>query len=247
MSLADLLGGRATETHGLAPTALRAHITEHVDVDAPLPELRVEQRRRIADVVEYLAFRGETRRDDLVELFFRPDDVQKPAQGRYVNGGRWFRELVAPELAALECVDVVDPEATISSWRFTGIDPDAVDDDADPATLDELRATPEYRARGVLDERGVPRRTDERDAVMGLWRRVRGRGEVMADDLGSVQGTGLGVDDVADDLAALPGVERTVDDPDPADLPVETMADVIEGRERLERGAVEVWRAVDDA
>lgn len=248
MSLADLLGGGATETTALAPTALRDEVRERVSVDAPLPGVRAQQRKRIADVVEYLELRGETRRDDLVAMFFEGDGVQAPDQARYVDGRRWFRDLAAPALEGLPFVDVVDPEATVSTWRFTGADPDAlliadrhVDDDA-IGTLAEIRAAPEYRVRGVLDELGIARRSDEREAIRTRWDRLRARGEATADELDLADPDDRDDDSVAADLIELPGVTRTVDEPDPEEIAVDTLADVIEGRERLEAGAIERWR-----
>lgn len=244
MSLADLLGGGATETTALAPPALRDEVRERVSVDAPLPGVRARQRKRIADVVEHLELRGETRRDELVAMFFGGDDVQAPEQARYVDGSRWFRDLAAPQLEQLPFVDVVDPEATVSTWRFIGDhDPDAlliadrhVDDDA-IGTLAEIRATPALRVRGILDERGIARRSDEREAIRKRWERLQARGEAPADELDLA-----GADqDVAAVLEQLPGVTRTVDEPDPEAIPVDTLADVLEGRERLEAGAIERW------
>lgn len=51
-----------------------------------------------------------------------------------------------------------------------------------------------------------------------------------------------GVDGVASDLEQLPGISRTIErPPEPAEIEVETMADVLEGHYRLEADPVEVW------
>lgn len=250
MALRDLVG-RDSSARGLTPDGVSAIIREHRTFDRPSEEPVERTQRMLEGIVEYLQVRDEPHRRELVQLFFEPDTTHAPKQLRYVagTGDEWFADVAAPQLRVLPCVEAVDDG---DSWRFdpSGVDPDShALDDEHVAPIEEVGADPELQTRAALAEQGIERGSDEREALLELVDRLREMDEeVTTDELDGVVGTGLDVEAVADDLAALPGVERTVDEPPaPEDITVETMADVIEGREALEAETTETWRYDPDA
>lgn len=51
------------------------------------------------------------------------------------------------------------------------------------ARLDELRDDPRVRAKRILDDREVPRRSGDREVIVGLWERLASMGEATTEDL----------------------------------------------------------------
>lgn len=240
--------GDAEQPLGLTEDGINAILREHRTFDSPSGAGVAQSHRMLEDILECLQANGEMQRRDLVDRFFEGMSTDNPDQLWYTKhkGDEWFADVAAPQLRALPCV-AGDDEG--EAWRFdpSGIDPEALDDEH-VTSLEELRNDPMRPVEEALDERGIGRRTDERAALRSLWKTIRNRGSVPADELDTVGNTGLSADDVERQLKSLPGIERTVETPpEPEEIPVETMADVLEGHERLEAGAVGVWRFDDDA
>lgn len=114
-------------------------------------------------------------------------------------------------------------------------------------TRDDRRSDPETHVEAALDDLGIPRRSERREAILAFWRALRERGSAPADELdGAVRTASLAA--VAGTLEDLPGVDREADQsPEPEEIDVETMADVIAGREALEAEPTETWRFDDEA
>lgn len=229
---------------GLTEDGINAILREHRTFDSPSGEGLAHTHRMLEDILEHLQVNGEAQRHDLLDRFFQGLSADNPDQLWYPRnkGGEWFADVAAPQLRALPCV-TGDESGDV--WRFdpSGVDPAALDDEH-VTPLAELRGDAEYAAKAKLDDLGVERRTDERKVLRRFWKRIRGNGSVTADTLERAgQGTGVSIEDVAGTLKALPGIERTVEEPPaPEEIAVETMADVLEGYERLEAEPEEVWR-----
>lgn len=253
MAITDLIPSTGGDELALTSSGLQEAVSRHVSiaspndrddrqVEHPIPtETRGRAKRAIVNVLEHLMVRGETDRDTLIEAYFEPNPPPARDQLRYGEhaGDAWWQDVIEPALRDLPCVETADADG--ETWRFTGVAASEYDDEH-VVPLAELRGDPAVAVKATLDERGVARDSLQREAVLSCWRHLQENETATSEDLDS-ELPGTSVDEVADNLAALPGVEREIEGPpDPEEIPVETMADVLEGHERLEADPVEVWR-----
>lgn len=253
MAISDLLPSAGGDDLALTSDGVQEAVRRHVSITSPntrddrglehpiSTEARGRAKRAIVDVLEHLMVRGEADRDALIAAYFEPNPPPARDQLRYAEhaGDAWWQDVVEPALRALPCVEPVD--AAGEAWRFTGVAAGDYDDDH-VVPLAELRRDPVVVAEAALDERGVARDSHQREAVLSCWRHLQTTDSATAEELDS-ELRRKSIDEVADDLAALPGVERDVETPpESEEITVETMADVIEGYERLDADPVETWR-----
>jgi len=236
---------------GLTPDGVQAVASDHVDVDMHRrPQTRT--LHSLQDMYRSLVIReGPVATDALLEHFRPVDHSPDPSVGRYgaLMANQWWSDVAREQFAAFPGVSAADGDGS-GPWEFVGVDGAAFDDEP-VRPLEELRADPLVRVEAALDERGVDRRSDRRSALVALVEALADAGRAEAETLATetlateLRSWSLSLDDVADDLAALPGVEREVQHPpDPSEIAVETMADVIDGYEALDQGSTEVWRYV---
>jgi hypothetical protein len=202
-----------------------------------------DSRENLVRIVEYLQEHGETHRREFLDAVYEPTGPggNSPKHGTYtrLNYDGWFADVGEP---ALRRLPVIEGDDDGDVWRFSGIDADEHDDEH-VVSLAKLRGDVDQVTENALDALGVARGADEREALRRFARRIRQDAPVSTGDLGADEETGLAASDVADDLEQLPGIRHTVEEPpDPEELPVETMADVLEGYEALEAGPTEVWQ-----
>lgn len=243
MGISDLLP--AGEQTALTQEGVTEAVSRHCEFDAPLPGPRARARKAVEGMLTHLMEKGEASSDELVDGYFEPDGLHKPSQLRYGDhtGDAWWRDVAAPQLSALPCVEIDEGSGTC---RFTGVDSS---DYADEHTLplEDLRNDPEVGIEVELDDLDVPRRSDERDALLAFWRHLSQHGSATTAELDRTV-HGMAVADVASPLEDLSGVEREVNHPpDPEDIEVSTMADVVDGYRELEKDPTETWRFEDGA
>lgn len=230
---------------GLTPSGVQAVAQEHIEIDAPRRP-RTLGLHSVQDMYRSLIVsEGAHTRADLIP-HFRP--VQggdyDPDRGRYSErmSRGWWDDVGRPNLAALPGV-----EDDGDALTFTGVDADEFDEDH-TRPLDDLRADPVVQVEAALDERGLARQTEPRTAIEAVVAHLADVQEATPDVLSrQLRRSDHSLDDLASDLGALPGVSRkTRTPPDPSEIEVETMADVLEGHERLAEGGAVVWRFTPD-
>lgn len=127
--------------------------------------------------------------------------------------------------------------------EYAGVDPSddvlsMLDDDVRP--LAEFRNDPRVRATVELGDRFGPT-SDEIDEVLDLWDTVAAAGETTSEEMS--RDYRLNLDEFEGVLADLPGIEREVETPpDSEDIPIDTLADVFEARQRIDEPPPTVWR-----
>lgn len=190
---------------------------------------------------------------DALLAHWREAEYHDPDAGAYgrVGGREWFDDVGRPALLAVPGVVEVDGGTAADRLRFDGADPAAllgedVDESDDRVRpLGDLRTGRKAAAERVLDARGLARHSDEYERVLSMHERVVSAGEIPTDELETTL-IREEFDDLRDHLEALPGVAVVADTPDPAEIQIETMADVLEAQDRLDAGATEVWRHTAD-
>jgi hypothetical protein len=205
----------------------------------------------VQDMLRYLVGVGEADRDALLE-FFRPIDAHPdPDAWRYSEwmGDQWWRDVGSQ----LEEIPGVQPPADDGdTWRFVGVPADALDAEEHTRPLEDLRADPEFRVEIALNERGVGIGKDVgsgvRDELLAAWEHLRAHGEASPDELERRALRRTSIDEIAEDLEALPNVERVEEHPpEPEDLEISTYADVLAAKEAVDRDVTVEWRYSADA
>lgn len=244
---------------GLTQQGAMATIVRHCDVIKSEQET-TKTRLSLRDMYHHLIRRGECTAEEL-QAFFRPVAHHPDADaGRYseLMDREWWEDIGRPNLRALPGVSVgeaqesTDPEV----WQFAGLlePPEDVDEDH-VIQLDDLRDEPELEAAAVLDDLDVSI-GDRRDLLLELFGILVEHGEAETADL---------VDEIPRDmdgvrrhrgdereyfdgtlrepLSELPGVSVERWAPrDPAEIQIDTYADVLEAREELDSDPTETWR-----
>lgn len=254
---------------GLTDGGIQAVVDEYCEFEGNR-QATTRSRLSVQDMYRYLLERDVATATEL-QAHHRPTDgPPAPDAGRYpeTHTREWWADVGRPSLRALPGVDEVDDPAArppvgreardAEVWAFTGLDARARDglDPEHTAPLEELRGAPEVQAEHVLDGLGIPRRwtqrghTDRRGALLALYETIRQRdvtteallAEIEADDRTRGYPPREFLEDVRDSLTALPGVEvETFEPRAPSEIPVETMADVLEAQRELERDPEETW------
>lgn len=253
MAIGDLLPSVGGDELALTSSGIHEAVNRHVSIESPdideddgvkqsiPPEAKAKAKAAVRNVLEHLIVRGETDRDALIEAHFDPNPPMHRRQLRFSEwaSDEWWQDVIEPALRELPCVEPADSDS--KAWRFKGVAASDYDDEH-VVPLAELRSDPDVAVEATLDDRGVDRDSLQREAVRSCWRHLQANETATSADLDETLHQ-KSIDGIADDLAALPGVEREVESlPDPEEIAVETMADVLEGYERLESDPVEVWR-----
>lgn len=244
-SLPDLgtLTGSDGGDAGLTPDGVRDAVTQYCEFEG-YQRGTLRSSQSIVDMYRALIVRPDPLpRDELMQHFRSVDQNPNPDVGAYdeLQARQWWTEVGKPHLAALPGIEETD-----DGWRFIGVDPAGFDDDY-VRPLADLRDDPRVRAERSLDDLGVDRRSDAREAVLKLW------DTLAAAESESISAAALDdahrLVDLADHcetLADLPGVEREViEPPSPEEHPIETYADVIEAREAVNREPDVEWTIRD--
>lgn len=244
----------------LPPRARQGAISERCSFDGH-QEARSHQRSNVRAMYDALIRReGPLSERDLRD-YFDPAGTGAPEQGLYadVQFGRFWDDVGHRSLRVLPGI-----EASADGLRFVGVDPDpdpettgsgtgtgtgagdgtsinvASDDDADVRPLSAFRSDPRVVARNYLDRSHGPH-SDETSDLLTLWDMVAEAGETTTAELERDYRT-PDLDRYGAALAECPHIEREVSGPpEPDDVPIETYADVLAARERVEAPPETVW------
>lgn len=233
MSLTDLVTG---SDDGFTKSGVTEAVDRHCSFDATLRGPRARSKKALERILMRLIVRGESTTDGLL-TYFPTDDIHKPSQGRYGehSGEQWFSEVAEPNLEALPCV-----EGSGDKWAFSGVDSSDYDDEH-VRGLDDLRNDPLLEAEQVLDNMGATRGSVRYDGVLAFYNELVEQETATTDVLDRVTHRTT-VGEVEDTLLELPGVEReTVGPTKPADIEIETYADVLEAEEQLSGEPTVEW------
>lgn len=229
-------------------------VKDHLDLDGSPPGT-TRSLITIGHCYDYLAKYGEATENDLRRTY-TPFDGAQEKHGRYDSRRAWWSSVGRPALLSLPGVEESD-----GGLRFTGVDPSEVGETCPASDLEvsaEVRAEhviieTEFRQHGAWIDR-------QRHALLETWGTLQSRSDMSEDELkaeldsyGSIGRVERFWSDTARDvLEALPGVDVTREGgtPDPAEIEVETLQDVLDGLREV--GAVdhdvkhepgkEVWR-----
>ena len=225
---------------GLTETGVREAVYEHCDIQGHRRPVN-ESKGYLTSIVRHLIKHGESSKDDLLAYFnmgYTYEGNADPSVGRYTTAtkGRWWDDVAEPQLSRLPLVE----QTGEGTWRFSGVNPEAFDDDH-LVPLEEVRSRPRTKAEAVLDEQGVGVYSDRRDALLSAWDFLKSTRRASRETL-SNRLDDFDVEEISATLSELPGVSREVNEPpEPEEIEVETMADVLEGRELLEQDATVEW------
>lgn len=236
----------ASADAGLTDQGVQAVVGEGVDLSGWYREPQTATSFSLYAMLRALVVSEEpvSRSDLLVHHRGVEGGDYDPDRGRYSSrmSRDWFADVGRPALLSLPGVSEAD-----GGLAFTGVDAsDYAEDETRP--LDEFRSDPLVRVEAALDRFEVPRDADRRDDYMSLVAHLAAVESAPTEELDrKLRRTDAEVADLAPTLETLPGVEReTETPPSPSEIEVSTMMDVLEGYERLDRDATEVWRFAPD-
>lgn len=259
MSATESPDERTDADLGLTPKGAMAVIARHCDVIGSEKET-AKNRLSLRDMFHHLIRRGECPAEEL-QTHFRPVEHHPDAdRGRYTElmDSEWWADIGQPNLRALPGVSVEEAETSTDPevWRFAGLLEPPEDADAeDVVPLDDIRDDPALEAAAALDDLGIGV-GDRRDLLLDLFETIRNGDRTTSDLVAEIPRDLDGVrrrrgderqffgDKIRGPLSELPGVTVEKWEPRaPDEIPIETMADVLEAREELDREPREMWRA----
>lgn len=224
-------------------------VSDRLDLDGD-PQASARTRIALGKCYDYLAKYGTSTERNL-QWFYDPYTHAQPSTGRYDTRRAWWGDVGRSALLSLPGV----AEGPDRHLRFTGVSEGAV---GETVPRDALDVNDDVRAAHVLNGTEFTKGR-QREAVRDTWEYLRSVGELSTDDLQSRLADHDGVHHpehfwptARDVLANMPGVDVTREGgtPDPAEIEVKTLADVIDGLREV--GALdldvehepgnEVWR-----
>lgn len=234
MALLSSSGG----THALTSQGIQDAMSEHCEFDGHRPAVS-GQRASIRAMIDALQRHdGPLTRQDL-EDYYSPVNNGDPRKGRYGTHQymQFWEDVATEQLAALP-----GTRETTDGFEFAGFDPADVDlADSRIRPIDDLRDHPRTKARNAADRLAEPG-SDRHDRLMKLWTHVASEGETTSASIRS-DVRRVDIEHLADDLEALPHIEREfVEPPEPADLEIDTYADVLEAEQAVDAEPETRWR-----
>lgn len=239
--LGDVLSDRGSKM-ALTRKGVNEAISQYCEIEG-YQKGTSKSRISLTNIVKHLMERGEASSEDLLEHFEPVPHTHNPSTGRYgsYHEDQWWADVGRPQLKAFPGVELIDENE--GRWQFVGVDPSTFDDEY-LVPIEDLRSETTVQIRNGLRDIGVNPRSERHEALVKLCDHLSYTESASTGELDrKLRRMDVSADDIESTLEEIPGVQRHVNGPpDPSEIEVSTMADVIEGYDALDQETIVEWR-----